>query len=206
VGDTISPANRKYEGKLLGEIAAENGVEPFSMAIEIAIEDGFDTTWWPMPTDNSHEDWNYRREVWQREDVLLGGSDAGAHLDRMLGSSYPTRFLADCLRGRRLIPVERAIELMTRKPAELFGLTRRGTVEPGNFADLVVFDPMTVASLPARRVTDLPGGSMRLTAESQGIVHVFVNGVQTVRDGGELGVMPGTVLRSGRDTHTVAAA
>jgi N-acyl-D-aspartate/D-glutamate deacylase len=205
VGETISVANKGYEGRLLGEVASENGVEPFTMAVEIAIEDDFDTVWWPLPTDDSDEDWTYRREVWQREDVLLGGSDAGAHLDRMLGSSYPTRFLADCLRGRRLISLERAIELMTKKPAELFGLERRGTAQVGSFADLVMFDPMTVASQPARRVTDLPGGSMRLTAASDGIVHVFVNGVQTIKDQVEVGDLPGRVLRSGRDTHTVTA-
>ena len=206
VGDTVSPRNSRFQGRLVGDIAAERGIDAFCMAIEIAIEDGFDTVWWPVPTDDADEDWDYREEVWQRDDVLLGGSDAGAHLDRMLGSNYPTRFLADCLRGRRLLPMERAVELMTRKPAELFGLKGRGTIDIGYFADLVLFDPARVASQSARRVTDLPGGSLRLTAGSEGIEHVFVNGIQTLKSGCELGVTPGTILRSGRDTHTVAAS
>lgn len=205
VGETVSPRNKVYEGRLVGEIADERGIDPFSMAIELAAEDGYDTTWWPLPIDDSDDDWQYRREIWQREDVLLGGSDAGAHLDRMLGSTYPTRFLADCIRGRQLVPVERAVELMTRRPAALFGLQGRGTIEVGKFADLVLFDPGGIASHPARRVFDLPGKSMRLTAGSEGIVQVFVNGVPTVRDGKVLGSTPGRVLRSGTDTYTVTA-
>ena len=79
--------------------------------------------------------------VWRDPDVLLGGSDAGAHLDRMLGSAYPTRFLADCLRGRRLVSLEEAVHLLTEVPARLFGLRDRGRLAIGQHADIVVFDP-----------------------------------------------------------------
>jgi N-acyl-D-aspartate/D-glutamate deacylase len=142
--------------------------------------------------------------LWDDPDVMLGGSDAGAHLDRMMGSSYPTRFLADCLRGRRLVPLERAVEMMTDVPARLYGLRERGRIEPGYFADVFVFDPETVSSGPARRVWDLPGDSLRLTASSTGVRRVLVNGVVTVADGESTGALPGTVLRSGRDTETFA--
>ena len=89
--------------------------------------------------------------------MLLGGSDAGAHLDRMLGSAYPTRFLADCLRGRQLVSLERAVQLMTDVPARLFGLRDRGRVEVGCHADLVVLDPGTVGAAPVRTVVRPPG-------------------------------------------------
>ena len=62
---------------------------------------------------------------------MVGGSDAGAHLDRMCGSNYPTSFLGDCLRKRKLVPLERAVQLMTEAPAELFGLHDRGRVAEG---------------------------------------------------------------------------
>ncbi len=137
--------------------------------------------------------------------MLLAGSDAGAHLDRMCGGSYPTRFLADCLRGRRMMSLERAVHELSAKPAQLFGLRDRGVVVPGAHADLVVFDPETIAAEPARLVHDLPGGCARVTADSIGVRHVFVNGVETVRDGKIMGATPGTVLRSGRDTDTVTA-
>jgi len=104
-----------------------------------------------------------------------------------------------------MMSLERAVHELSAKPARLFGLRDRGVVAPGAHADLVVFDPATIASEPARLVHDLPGGSARVTADSIGIRHVFVNGVETVRDGKTMGVTPGTVLRSGRDTATVTA-
>ncbi len=172
--------------------------------IEIVIADDFKTVLWPLPVSDTDEDWAVRARLWARDDVLLGGSDAGAHLDRMLGSSYPTRFLADTLRGRRLVPLERAVQLITDVPARLFGLRDRGRLVEGARADVVVFDPATVDSGPAKRVFDLPGDSLRLTARSIGIHRVLVNGVVTIVDGESTGALAGTVLRSGRDTDTVA--
>ena len=121
----------------------------------------------------------------------------------MLGSSYPTRFLADTLRGRRLLSVEQAVHLMTAAPARLFGLRDRGQLSPGAFGDVVLVDPETVDSGPATRVHDLPGHSLRLTARSSGIERVFVNGVPTIENGEPTGATAGRVLRSGRDTDTV---
>ena len=165
--------------------------------------DDFRTVLWPMPTDNDDESWRMRQQVWDDPRVMLGGSDAGAHLDRMCGSSYTTRLLADCLRGRKLTSVERAVQMLTQQPAELFGLVDRGTIAAGNHADLVVFDPDTVGAENAHLVDDLPGGTARLTAGSEGVVRVYVAGVATVEDGKATGATPGRVLRSGRDTVTV---
>jgi N-acyl-D-aspartate/D-glutamate deacylase len=205
IGDTSRPANASLEGRLVGEIAAERGLDPFECLCEIAIADDFTTVLWPTPGDDGDEDWALRRELWDDPDVILGGSDAGAHLDRMMGSSYPTRFLADCLRGRKLVPLERAVQMMTDVPARLYGLRQRGRLQEGWHADVFVFDPLTVAAGPARRVWDLPGDSLRLTASSMGVRRVLVNGVVTVADGESTGALPGTVLHSGRDTATFAA-
>ena len=204
IGDTVDPANAPLEGRLVADIAAERGTDPFACVVEIAAADGFRTVLWPLPAADGDADWRFRARLWEHPDVLLGGSDAGAHLDRMLGSPYPTRFLGDTLRGRRLLPLERAVQLITDVPARLFGLRDRGRVAEGFHADLVVFDPETVDSLPARRVHDLPGNSMRLTAGSAGVRRVLVNGEEAVVDGEPTGALAGTVLRSGRDTDTVA--
>ena len=203
IGDTYSAANEGLPGRVVGDIAAERGQDPFDTLVEIVTNDDYRTVLWPMPTDNDDESWRMRQEVWEDPRVMLGGSDAGAHLDRMCGSSYTTRLLADCLRGRKLAPLERAVQMLTQAPARLFGLVDRGTVEPGNHADLVLFDPETVGSEPARLVEDLPGGAARLTAGSEGVVGVYVGGVRTVTDGRATGATPGRVLRSGRDTRTV---
>jgi N-acyl-D-aspartate/D-glutamate deacylase len=205
LGDTGNAADAVLEGRFVSDVAAERGMDPFECLCEIAIADDFRTVLWPTPGDDGEEDWRLRRELWDDPDVMLGGSDAGAHLDRMMGSSYPTRFLADCLRGRQLVSLERAVQMMTDIPAQLYGLRKRGRLEAGFRADVFVFDPETVSAGPARRVFDLPANSLRLTASSAGVRRVLVNGVVTVADGESTGALPGTVLRSGRDTETFAA-
>jgi N-acyl-D-aspartate/D-glutamate deacylase len=205
IGDTFSEANRAYEGRVVRDIARERGADPFDTLIDIVIADDLRTVLWPSAPDDDDAHWALRRSLWDNPDVLLGGSDAGAHLDRMCGGSYPTQFLGDMLRGRQWMSLEHAVHLITAKPAQLFGLRDRGVIAPGAFADLVVFDPQTIGAAPARLVRDLPGGSARLTADSTGVQHVFVNGVETVVDGAATGARPGTVLRSGRDTVTVTA-
>jgi N-acyl-D-aspartate/D-glutamate deacylase len=123
----------------------------------------------------------------------------------MCGSTYTTRVLGDCIRGRQIVSMERAIHMMTQQPAELFGLRNRGVVREGFLADLVVFDPATVNAEQATLVEDLPGGTARLTAGAQGVVRVYVNGVETVRDNQATGAVPGRILRAGVDTETVKA-
>ena len=206
IGDTFSAANEGLSGRIVGELAEERGQDAFDTLVEIVTADDFRTVLWPMPTDNDDESWRMRQQVWDDPRVMLGGSDAGAHLDRMCGTSYTTRLLADCLRGRKLATVERAVQMITQAPAELFGLVDRGTIAPGNHADLVVFDPATVGAENARLVEDLPGGSARLTAGAEGIVRVYVSGVATVVDNSATGATPGKVLRSGSDTVTVPVA
>jgi N-acyl-D-aspartate/D-glutamate deacylase len=203
IGDTYADANAGLKGRRVEDIAAERGQEPFDALLDVVIADDLRTILWPMPTDNNEESWALRQRTWEDPRVLLGGSDAGAHLDRMCGAPYTTRFLGDMLRGRKLVGLERAVRMITDDPAQLFGLRERGRLEEGYHADVVVFDPATVGSEDATLVADLPGGSARLTAGSHGISRVLVNGVETVRDGKATGATPGTVLRSGRDTRTV---
>jgi len=205
IGDTYSEANRGLSGRVVRDIATERNQSSFGTLLDIVIADDLRTILWPTPQDDDAESWRMRAELWQDPRAIIGGSDAGAHLDRMCGAPYPTRWLADCLRGRKLVPVEHAVRMMTSAPATLFGLRDRGVVAEGAFADLVVFDPETVGSEDARLVTDLPGDSSRLTAGSHGVKRVIVNGTVIVEDGTANGRVPGTVLRSGRDTYTVTA-
>ncbi|ELP63238.1 N-acyl-D-amino-acid deacylase family protein [Streptomyces turgidiscabies] len=204
IGDTYSAANEGLTGRVVQDIAAERGQDPFSCLVEICVADELRTVLWPMPTDNDPASWALRAETWRHEDVLLGGSDAGAHLDRMCGAPYTTRFLGDCLRGRRLVPLERAVQMLTDDPARLFGLRERGRVQEGFHADLVLFDPERIAADKATLVHDLPGDSPRLDSKAIGVTAVWVNGVETIRDDTVTGAVPGTVLRSGRDTETVS--
>ena len=118
-----------------------SGKSAFDTLVDIVIEDDLRTVLWPLPSDSDPESWKMRAEAWDHPLVMIGGSDAGAHLDRMCGAPYPTKFLGDCLRGRKLVSMERCVQLMTQIPAQLFGLRDRGTLVEGNFADVFVFDP-----------------------------------------------------------------
>jgi len=203
IGDTFAPENEGLSWRDVGSIAAEQGKPPFDALLDLVIADGLRTVLWPKASDGDDASWKARVDVWENPGALVGGSDAGAHLDRMCGSNYPTSFLGDCLRKRKLVPMELAVHWMTAGPADLFGLHDRGRIAEGLRADLFVFDPETVASEPATLVQDLPGGSPRLIADSIGVVRVLVNGIETVADGKPTGNLPGTLLRSGRDTVTV---
>ncbi len=203
VGDTFAPENAGLSNRTVGEIAADRGTEPFDTLLDIVIADGLQTILWPAPKDKDPESWRMRVEAWNDERVMIGGSDAGAHLDRMCGATFPTRFLGDMLNGRKLIPIERAVQLITQTPAQLFGLVDRGTLVEGSNADIVVFDPETIGSENAHMVADLPGGCSRLTADSYGIERVLVNGTAVIINGQATGATPGTVLKSGKDTYTV---
>ena len=123
----------------------------------------------------------------------------------MCGAPYTTAFLADCLRGRKLLPVEEAMRLMTSAPADSVRAAGPGRIlRPGAHADLVALRPRHGRRRgPSTRRPTCPGNSARLVADSEGIPHVFVNGRETVRDGAPTGELSGSLLRSGRDTDTV---
>jgi N-acyl-D-aspartate/D-glutamate deacylase len=203
IGDTYSATNEGLKGRVVADLAKERGQGTFDTLLDVVIDDELRTVLWPLPPDDDDESWALRAEAWDHPAVLIGGSDAGAHLDRMCGAPYTTSFLADALRGRRLVSMERAVQLITQAPAELFGLCDRGLVREGYHADLVVFDADTVATGDVNLVHDLPGGTARLSADSIGVHHVLVNGRATVVDGKSAGDLPGAVLHSGRDTRTV---
>ncbi len=205
IGDTFSDENDGLTGRRVGDIAAERGQAAFDTLLDIVLADDLRTVLWPGATDADPESWELRRQAWDHPSVMLGGSDAGAHLDRMQGANYTTRFIADCLRGRKLTSVERAVQMMTQVPAELFGLRDRGVIREGAHADLVLFDPDVVDSELLTMVDDLPGGTSRLYAGSVGVRSVWVSGVETVHDGRPTGSLPGAIIRSGADTDTVTA-
>ena len=205
IGDTYSVANEGLKGRVVRDIANERGMSSFGTLLDIVIADELKTILWPTPQDDDAESWRMRAELWQDGRAMIGGSDAGAHLDRMCGAPYPTRWLADCIRGRKLVPVEFAVKMMTSQPAKLFGLVDRGELREGACADVVVFNPDEIGSEDAMLVTDLPGNSSRLTAGSFGVKRVLVNGVTIVENGVANGAVPGTVLKSGKDTYTVSA-
>jgi N-acyl-D-aspartate/D-glutamate deacylase len=203
--ETFAPENADATGRSVGEVAAARGGEPFDTLCDIVVADELRTGLSPPSTGDGAADWRARAEVWRHPDAVIGGSDAGAHLDMMCGAIYTTSLLGHGVREHQVVTLEEAVRLITDVPARLYGLRDRGRISPGWHADLVLFDPATVDHGPERTRYDLPAGAPRLVADARGIVSVWVSGVEVCHDGAATGAMPGTVLRSGRDTETVAA-
>jgi N-acyl-D-aspartate/D-glutamate deacylase len=204
VEETFAPENSGLEGLTVGEVARRRGLAPFDTLLDIVVADRLRTGLRP-PIGESEADWALRAEAWLDPRAIVGGSDAGAHLDTMCGAIYSTSMLGDGVRARGLLTWEQAVRQLTDVPARLYGLRDRGRLVPGAFADIVVFDPNAIGHGPVRTRDDLPGGASRLYAEAVGIQHVLVNGTEIVRHGSFTTARPGRVLRSGRDTDTVHA-
>ncbi len=203
--ETFAPANAGYEGRTVGEVAAERGQSPFDAMLDVVVADELRTGLRP-PIPENEEDWAARAGAWLDPRTIVGGSDAGAHLDTMCGAVYSTSMLADGVRRRSLLSWEEAVRQLTDVPARLYGLRHRGRLAEGWWADVVVFDPAEVGHGPERTRYDLPAGAPRLYAEATGVEHVLVNGTEIVRHNALTGEQPGRVLRSGRDTDTVPAS
>jgi len=201
IAETFAPEQRTLEGRTVGDVAAGWGMEPWDALCRIIVADRL-RTGFGVPIPESDADWQARAEIWRDPRAVVGGSDAGAHLDTMCGAVYSTSLLGHGVRDRQLITVEEAVRLLTDVPARLYGLTDRGRVAEGWWADMVVFDPERVGPQALRTRDDLPGGASRLYAEATGMEHVLVNGVDVVTSDRLTGALPGRVLRSGVDTRT----
>jgi N-acyl-D-aspartate/D-glutamate deacylase len=194
---------RRLEGTKIGDIARERDAAPFDVLCDVVITDGLCTGLRPDFGGPEPDDvWKMRAEVWRDPRAVIGGSDAGAHLDMMSGASYSTFVVGDAVRND-YVTLEEAVHLLTDVPARLYGVQDRGRLADGAHADIVIFDPETVGPAGERTHDDLPGDASRIVADSRGVQHVLVAGTEIVRDGAYTGATPGVILRSGRDTRTV---
>ena len=97
-----------------------------------------------------------------------------------------------------VLDLPQAVHRLTGQPAKLFGLQGRGLLRDGYAADLMLFDPKTVARGPKKRAHDLPAGAARLTTSAVGLHGVWINGTQVTDDKGfcaERTARPGEVIR-----------
>jgi N-acyl-D-aspartate/D-glutamate deacylase len=205
--DLIEISEGRYAGQTVNAVALELGVEPADVLVDVVLPDRLALTM-ILPSlvpslGASQEGWEARAALWRDPRVLLGGSDAGAHIDLMCHANYPSIVLGTAVRDRNVISLEEAVHLMTDRPARVLGLRGRGRVAVGWCADLTIFDAQRVASEPVEVRHDLPAGGERLHANARGIEHVIVGGRVVVERGALTGERAGTLLRSGRDTETV---
>jgi N-acyl-D-aspartate/D-glutamate deacylase len=168
-------------GRRLTELAAERGGSPIDVLCELSLDEDLATRFRLYIANDDEEGVAY---LLTREHVVLGLSDAGAHVGQLCDAPQATDLLGNWVRERGTLPVERAIRKLSGEPADILGLERRGYLREGYCADIAVFDPDTVAPGPVRRVRDFPGDADRLTADRpSGMTHVLVNGVPIRGDG-----------------------
>lgn len=183
-----NPALKPLTGKTLAQVAQMRGTSPEETAMDLVVEDHsrVDTAYFLMSEENVR--------LGLRQPWVSIGSDApsmapeGVFLEK---STHPraygafARFLGHYARDQKLVPLADAIRRITRQPAENFRLEHRGCLETGCFADVVVFDPATIID---HATFEKPH------QYATGVQHVFVNGVQVLKDGEHTGAKPGRVV------------
>lgn len=182
-------ALKPLTGKSLAEVAAQRGTSPEETAMDLVIEDdsGVECVFFTMSEDNVRKK---IRQSWMSfcsdgasmapEGVFL---ERGTH-PRAYGSF--ARLLGKYVRDEQIIPLKEAIRRLSSLPASTLGLDRRGSLQPGYYADVVVFDPSTIRD---NATYDHPH------QYATGVHHVLVNGVPVLRDGEHTGATPGRFVR-----------
>jgi N-acyl-D-amino-acid deacylase len=193
-----SPSRPDLIGRQVVDLADERSVTPLDMMLDIALADELSTRFNSVIANNDAEAIAF---LLPRDDVLLGLADSGAHVSQLCDACFATDLLGNWVREREVMSLERAVHKLTGEPARVYGLDDRGVVAAGKAADLVVFDPETVAPGPLRRVMDFPANGERLTADAPvGLTHTLVNGVPIRVDGEQVDLSsqrrPGQLLRS----------
>jgi N-acyl-D-aspartate/D-glutamate deacylase len=172
------------QGRRVSELAQDRGCSPFDVMCELAVAEDLTTR---FRAYIANDDVDAVADLLTHEQVALGLSDAGAHIDQLCDAPLATDLLGTWVRDRGVMPLETAVHKLTGEPAEVFGFVRRGYLREGYWADVCVFDPQTVGPGPTRRVHDFPADGERLTAEEpSGVRHVLVNGTPIRIDGSQL--------------------
>ena len=176
-------------GKTLAEVAAMRGKSPEETAMDLVVEDGsrVGTVYFLMSEDN------VRKQV--QLPWMSFGSDAASQAaedDFLKSGAHPrtygnfARLLGRYVRDEKLISLEQAVYRLTTLPATNLGISERGALKPGYYADVVVFDPAKVAD---RSTFENPH------QYSVGMRDVFVNGVAVLQNGEHSGATPGRAVR-----------
>jgi N-acyl-D-aspartate/D-glutamate deacylase len=131
--------------------------------------------------------------------ALMGLSDAGAHVGTVCDASFTTFMLTHWVRDRAegRLPLQTAIEMMTRRNARYLGLKDRGEIAIGRRADLNLIDPQRLSMGTPKLVRDLPAGGKRFLQKGEGYIGTWVAGQRVQHDGAITSARPGRLVRAG---------
>ncbi len=187
VFDTVEGPHRT-----VAEVARERGQHPAETMIDLALEKDLDL-FFLQPVAN--EDQDIALEIMRHPRSVTTFSDSGAHVSQLMDSSLQTHLLYHWVRTKQAFTLEQAVRMLTLVPATLWGFHDRGLLREGMAADIVVFDPETIAAEMPEVVDDLPAGARRLVQRTRGVAATVVNGEILLRDGKHTGALPGQLLR-----------
>ena len=195
VDEVSRPENEKYVRRSIEDIANELGKPPADVMLDLALSEDLQMGFrW----ENKTPEWEEAvRESQQHPSMIIGVSDGGAHLDRDDGADWSSYFIRFWIYGRKLWTVEEGIRQMTQAPAALLGFADRGMLLPGYKADIMLFDPDTIAP-DTKKLVPAPGGDVRFLARPKGVNATIVNGRPIVIDGEITGELPGRIVSPNR--------
>ncbi|HVN91850.1 MAG TPA: amidohydrolase family protein [Candidatus Binataceae bacterium] len=178
--------------RTIAEVAKERNQDPLEVIIDLALEKHL-KQFFIQPIVNEDQDVVLGMMRHPRQVVTF--SDSGAHVSQIMDSSIQTHLLGHWVRERQALTLEQAVRKISFDLASFWGLEGRGMLAEGNHADVVVFDPNTIAPTMPTLEYDLPGGARRLKQKSVGIKTTIVNGEVTLRNNEATGALPGRLIR-----------
>ena len=151
--------NQKYVGKSVAEVAALRNQDALDAFLDLSLEEDLSTT---FETTNRGFNPEVMSTIMKSPYVIIGTSDAGAHVQFGADFGYCTTLLGMWVRDRQMIALEQAIHKLTFHVASIYGIEGRGLLRPGYFADVTIFDPKDCQSLRPRVGGRLSGGNEAL--------------------------------------------
>jgi N-acyl-D-aspartate/D-glutamate deacylase len=174
------------------EIAGELRKDPVEVFIDLALAKHL-KQFFLQPLANEDQDHTLAMIKHPRSVVTF--SDSGAHVSQIMDSSLQTHLLSYWVREQQAITLEEAVRMLSFVPASYWGLTGRGLLREGWAADVVIFNPDTIAPMMPELTYDLPAGARRLKQKATGILATIVNGQVVLRNNEHTGALPGQLLR-----------
>jgi N-acyl-D-aspartate/D-glutamate deacylase len=176
----------------IAEIAEEQQKDPIEVFIDLSLQKNL-KQFFLQPLVNENEE--YALEMIKHPRAVVTFSDSGAHVSQIMDSSLQTHLLSYWVREKQAVTLEDAVRMLSFVPASQWGLTGRGLLREGYHADVVVFNPDTIAPMMPELTYDLPAGARRLKQKASGLLATVVNGEVVLRNNEHTGALPGQLLR-----------
>jgi N-acyl-D-aspartate/D-glutamate deacylase len=188
-------AHAAWVGRSVAELGRERGSGKLDTFLDLALAEDLQTSFRTRNDEVAKQFIRHMVAAGVADPIVMAGSsDGGAHLASFTGADYSTRLLAEWVPAGAL-SLEQAAWRLSGMPATVHGLRDRGFLRPGAWADVVVYDPATLAAGEAYLARDFPAGTERYVVDASGYRAVVVNGEVLLENGAHTGAHPGQVLR-----------